>query len=196
MLDCKNTHAGIFKFNCTHCDYKTNKTKAFKNHITIHSSEKPYICPLCNHPSNTTTNLNNHIKKVHKITLCQAEMIAKKNRFGENMTEEDLEVNRIKLERVEKVLDTMKLRPEYANINHQRPKEENMVQHGKRRPREPHPPPPVARETMLEHSQLSQLSQLSQVSGSQSQDSESHSNNYGLPPGPPRPPIFFPYFGY
>jgi len=37
MLDCKNTHAGIFKFNCTHCDYKTNKTKAFKNHITIHS---------------------------------------------------------------------------------------------------------------------------------------------------------------
>ena len=72
----------------------------------------------------------------------------------------------------------MKLRPEYANINHQRPKEENMVQHGKRRPREPHPPPVPARERMMDHSQ--------------SQDSDSH---YGAPPGP-RPPIFFPYFGY
>ena len=171
MLDCKNTHAGIFKFNCTHCDYKTNKTKAFKNHITIHSSKKPFICPLCNHPSNTTTKLNNHIKKVHKITLCQAEMIAKKNRFAESMTEDDLEVNRIKLERVEKVLDTMKLRPEYANINHQRPKEENMVQHGKRRPREPHPPPPAAREAVME----------AVMEHSQSQDSNSH---YGPPPGP------------
>ena len=29
---------------------------------------------------------------------------------------------RLKLERVEKVLDTMKLRPEYANMNYQRPK--------------------------------------------------------------------------
>ena len=122
MLDCKNAHAGIYKFNCPHCEYKTNKTKAFRNHITIHSTEKPFICPICNHPSNTTTNLNNHIKKVHKITLCQAEMIAKKNRYGQVMTEEDIEVNRVKLERVEKVLDTMKMRPEYANINYQRPK--------------------------------------------------------------------------
>jgi len=112
MLDCKNTHAGIFKFHCTHCEYKSNKTKAFKNHITIHSSLKPYICPLCNHPSNTTTNLNNHIKKVHKITLCQAERLAKKTRFGQIMTEDDLEHNRTMLERGEKILESKKLRPE------------------------------------------------------------------------------------
>jgi len=112
MLDCKNTHAGIFKFHCTHCEYKSNKSKAFKNHITIHSTEKPFICPICNHPSNTTTNLNNHIKKVHKITLCQAERLAKKTRFGHSMTDDDLEHNRTMLERGEKILDTKKLRPE------------------------------------------------------------------------------------
>ena len=36
MQDCKNTHAGIFKFNCPHCEYKTNKSKALANHITTH----------------------------------------------------------------------------------------------------------------------------------------------------------------
>ena len=178
MLDCKNTHAGIFKFHCTHCDYKTNKTKAFKNHVTIHSSEKPFICPLCNHPSNTTTNLNNHIKKVHKITLCQAEMIAKKNRFGVSMTEEDLETNRLKLERVEKVLDTMKLRPEYANICNKRPREEDLVQVGKRRP----------------HQHLQHLQPPPETKpGRPETEPQVETSNYE---GPPRPPIFFPYFGY
>ena len=32
--------------------------------------------------------------KVHKVTLCQAEGMTKKNRFGKQMTEEELEQNR------------------------------------------------------------------------------------------------------
>ena len=119
MLDCKNTHAGIFKFHCTHCEYKSNRTKAFKNHITIHSTEKPFICPLCNHTSSTTTQLGNHTKKVHKITLCQAERLAKKTRFGQVMTDNDLEHNKTMLERCEKIRDTKKLRPENQTVEDQ-----------------------------------------------------------------------------
>ena len=32
--------------------------------------------------------------KVHKVTLCKAEGMTKKNRFGKQMTEEELEQNR------------------------------------------------------------------------------------------------------
>jgi len=116
MLDCKNTHAGIFKFHCTHCEYKSNNTKAFKNHITIHSTEKPFICPLCNYSSNTSTNLGHHTKRVHKITLCQAERLVKKTRFGQAMTDNDLEHNKAMLEKGEKIRDTKKLRPENQKV--------------------------------------------------------------------------------
>lgn len=114
MLDCKNNHSGIFKFNCIHCEYKTNRVKTFKNHVTIHTGIKPYFCPLCNHSSNTPTNLNNHTKKVHKITLCQAECITRKTRFGKDMTEDDMAANKLMLQRGVKILDSKKLREELS----------------------------------------------------------------------------------
>jgi len=186
MLDCKNTHAGIFRFHCTHCEYKSNKTKAFKNHITIHSTEKPFICPLCNHPSNTTTNLNNHIKKVHKITLCQAERLAKKTRFGQAMTDDDLEHNKTMLERGEKILDTKKLRPE-----NQKGEEEG-----------------ATNEQQQDLSLLRKIKEQSREAvpgpSQDSQDSREQEPRFQPPPQhpaqnyPPRP-LFFPvhkYFGY
>jgi len=138
MLECKNTHAGIFKFNCTHCDYKSNKTKAFKNHVTIHTGHKPFFCPVCNHPSNTPTNLNNHIKKVHKITLCQAESLTKKNRFGKNMTEDEVEANKVMLMRGEKILDSKKLRNDYPGGRE--PQSEEKKQRKQRSQQYPHHP--------------------------------------------------------
>lgn len=184
MLDCKNTHAGIFKFHCTHCEYKSNKTKAFKNHITIHSSEKPFICPLCNHPSNTTTNLNNHIKKVHKITLCQAERLAKKTRFGHNMTEDDMEHNKTMLERGEKILETKKLRPENQKEEEASSDQQSLNLLGKIKEQ--------PREALPGNSQ-------------DSQDSREQEARRFQPPQPhpaqnyPARPLFFPvhkYFGY
>ena len=64
--------------------------------LTLFSSAaKPWICPICQHTSSTTSNLNNHIKKVHKVTLCQAEMMTKRSRYGRDMTEDEIEQNRI-----------------------------------------------------------------------------------------------------
>ena len=59
------------------------------------SAAKPWICPICQHTSSTTSNLNNHIKKVHKVTLCQAEMMTKRSRYGRDMTEDEVEQNRV-----------------------------------------------------------------------------------------------------
>ena len=61
----------------------------------INSAAKPWICPICQHTSSTTSNLNNHIKKVHKVTLCQAEMMTKRSRYGRDMTEDEVEQNRV-----------------------------------------------------------------------------------------------------
>jgi len=116
MLDCKNNHAGVYKFHCTHCEYKTNKQKSFRNHCTIHTGEKPFICPLCNHFSSTASNLASHIRKVHKLTLCQAEMVGKKNRHGQPMTEEEVETNRLKIQDAEKRLESTRMRPDHALV--------------------------------------------------------------------------------
>ena len=111
MMDCKNTHAGIFRYHCPHCDYKTNKDKAIKRHISIHSDVKPFICPLCqNHQTANVGNLSGHIRKAHKMTLIQAELIAKRNRFGHPMTDEDIEIAKQKMERAENAQETTRLR--------------------------------------------------------------------------------------
>lgn len=100
----RNVHSG--EKQAGEADLEGNQARDFLKCLDT------FICPLCNHPSNTTTNLNNHIKKVHKITLCQAERLAKKTRFGQNMTDDDLEHNKTMLERGKKILDSKKLRPE------------------------------------------------------------------------------------
>ena len=63
--------------------------------MLFYSAAKPWICPICQHTSSTTSNLNNHIKKVHKVTLCQAEMMTKRSRYGRDMTEDEVEQNRV-----------------------------------------------------------------------------------------------------
>ena len=63
MQECKNTHAGIFRLHCTHCEYKTNKDKAYKRHLATHSQEKPYICPICvTHTTAHDGSLAGHIR--------------------------------------------------------------------------------------------------------------------------------------
>ena len=114
MLDCKNAHAGIFKFHCPHCDYKTNKERQYKRHITVHSNDKPFTCPICGHSSSTVGNLSSHVRKVHKITLVKSEILARRNRHGHSMNEDELAEAKRKLELTEKQQDTMKMKPEGA----------------------------------------------------------------------------------
>ena len=57
VQDCKDTHAGIFKYRCPQCEYKSNKYKQYTRHLKVHSSEKPFQCPICQHHSSTTSGL-------------------------------------------------------------------------------------------------------------------------------------------
>ena len=113
MQECKNTHAGVFRLHCMHCEYKTNKDKAYKRHLATHSQEKPYICPICvNHTTAHDGSLAGHIRKSHKMTLIQAELVAKRDRFGNIMTDEAMAIAKQKFERAENALETTRLRPE------------------------------------------------------------------------------------
>jgi len=91
MMTCLNNHHGIYKYRCTECDYKTNKLLQFKEHMNSHTRSVIYYCPVCNQQSNGTKNLGCHTKQVHKLTLCQAEILHKRSRLGEPMTEEQIE---------------------------------------------------------------------------------------------------------
>jgi len=97
MVNCLNNHQGIYKYRCPECDYKTNKLIQFKEHVNMHTGEKSYFCPVCRHKSNGTKNLGCHIKQVHKMTLCQAEVTYRTNRFGEPMTEDQIEDMRVRM---------------------------------------------------------------------------------------------------
>ena len=103
MMACLAEHQGIHKYQCPHCEYKSNQLGYYKKHLTTHSDAKPFTCPVCGHCSSTSTNLNGHTKKVHKITLCQAEGMMKRNRHGREMNDEELEQNKITLSRNQKV---------------------------------------------------------------------------------------------
>ena len=82
---------GVFKFHCVHCDYKSNVASVFKSHSSIHSSERSYKCPLCDYKSKTVAMLGMHTRKMHKMTLCQAEVATSVNRYGQSVTDDELE---------------------------------------------------------------------------------------------------------
>ena len=88
---------------------KQHKLLQFKEHMNSHTKEISYFCPVCNQQSSGTKNLGCHTKQVmkakiqklpveyftffqvHKLTLCQAEVLHKTNRFGGPMSEEQIE---------------------------------------------------------------------------------------------------------
>ena len=131
MMECKNTHAGVFRLHCPHCEYKTNKDKAYKRHLATHSQDRPYICPICtNHTTAHDGSLAGHIRKSHKMTLIQAELLAKRDRFGNIMSEEAITIAKQKFERAENAQETTRLRPEQPWGHHNvvsRPKKPSNV---------------------------------------------------------------------
>ena len=88
---CKNNHAGIFNLRCTLCDFKTNCAQNYRRHLATHSTEKPFICPICAHTSTHVGALSSHIRKCHKLTLTQAEVLSKRTRLGAPMTDTEIE---------------------------------------------------------------------------------------------------------
>ena len=110
LVACKNDHAGIFSFQCDKCDYKTNHENLFKAHYPIHSDVKSIICPLCGKTFTNIGRLGDHLRKVHKTTMLQAEIETRTSRFGVPMTDEDIEKTKEKFLKVSKISDTYKSR--------------------------------------------------------------------------------------
>jgi hypothetical protein len=120
MVNCLNNHQGIFKYRCPECDYKTNKLIQFKEHVNMHTGEKSYYCPVCRHKSNGTKNLGCHIKQVHKMTLCQAEVAYRTNRFGEQLTEDQIDDMKVRMSSLsnynEKIVQDLKITSDHSGI--------------------------------------------------------------------------------
>ena len=108
MLNCQKKHAGIFNFHCDQCDYKTNIHEALERHVMTHSSERNFICPLCQKRSTSHYSLNSHTYKVHKMTLIQIELMTKTNRFGQPMSEEEIQDKTAKRQGLEKGVHAIK----------------------------------------------------------------------------------------
>ena len=70
MLECENTHAGVFQLNCTDCDYKRNEMNVFKNHMMNHI---PFIneglkdaCEECDYENTAEVNIKSHPRLFHE----------------------------------------------------------------------------------------------------------------------------------
>ncbi|XP_047492365.1 longitudinals lacking protein, isoforms H/M/V-like isoform X12 [Penaeus chinensis] len=55
-LRCKTHH-------CPYCSYSTTKTTNLKNHIRVHTGERPFTCPHCSYRAKQENNLKSHIRR-------------------------------------------------------------------------------------------------------------------------------------
>ena len=65
----KNAHSGsdnTKNFKCEKCDYSTNDSRCFKNHVSaVHLGLRPYKCETCGITFTQKPHLNTHMKTVH-----------------------------------------------------------------------------------------------------------------------------------
>lgn len=60
---------------CPYCSYSSNKTTNLKNHVRVHTGERPYVCPHCPYRATQENNLKSHIRihtgeKPHACNYC------------------------------------------------------------------------------------------------------------------------------
>ena len=51
---------------CPVCGYHTRFPSIFKQHLRIHTGEKPFVCEICSSSFRNKSNLKQHIKEVHE----------------------------------------------------------------------------------------------------------------------------------
>lgn len=56
-----------YKFVCFACEYHTYVKGNMKQHIFIHTGEKPFACTFCDYSSTQKSALTTHLKLKHKI---------------------------------------------------------------------------------------------------------------------------------
>ena len=91
MSEHSNSHtSGESKaYQCTVCMYSTDEHYRYKNHIAVHSEQRPYKCSLCTFTAKIKNVLNMHIKKVHSSdrTLLQCPLCPHKTARQRVLTE-------------------------------------------------------------------------------------------------------------
>ena len=79
VRNCEDKHNGILRYQCTHCNFKSNVSYKLKDHMNTHTKEIVYICPVCGIKTDSLKKLTLHVKQKHGKTLCEAETDYKRN---------------------------------------------------------------------------------------------------------------------
>jgi len=78
--NCQRRHEQNFRHKCPKegCDKAFNTTFRLKTHMRTHDGTRPFKCPSCNYDCARKDNLQTHIRRIHKMTLEQAELVGMK----------------------------------------------------------------------------------------------------------------------
>ena len=53
------------RLKCPHCDYSTNRSQRYRQHVVKHNDERPFACKFCPHRSKWEQNVKKHEKLFH-----------------------------------------------------------------------------------------------------------------------------------
>ena len=48
------------KYKCKHCDYTAHTSSNLRNHVRVHTGERPYECPICKNNFSQKGNMLRH----------------------------------------------------------------------------------------------------------------------------------------